>query len=105
VPTDVLTPFPSPCIRTDPLQTAHIAGGYWFNGAGVVTLVGHARNNMGTTTNQMGIGFHVCNVAGVTQSIMMSSYTTAVGRSQFGAGTELFMSGKGSLDWLTRLQE
>jgi hypothetical protein len=49
---------------------------------------------MGTTTNQMGIGFHVCNVAGVTQGIYMSSYTAAMARSQMGAGTELFMSGK-----------
>lgn len=48
---------------------------------------------MGTSTNQMGIGFHVCNVAGVTQAIGMTSYTTAMARSQFGAGTEAFMSG------------
>ncbi len=53
-----------------------------------------ARNNMGTTTNQMGIGFHVCNVAGVTQGIYMSSYTAVMARNQIGCGTELFMSGK-----------
>jgi hypothetical protein len=77
-----------------PTQTAHIAGGYWFVGSGVVTVVGQVRNNMGTTTNQMGIGFHVCNVAGVTQAIGMTSYTAAMARSQMGAGTECFMSGE-----------
>jgi hypothetical protein len=71
----------------------HIAGGYWFNGAGVITVIGVARSNMGTSTNQMGIGLHCCNVAGVTQIVYQSTYTCAMARSQFGAGTETFMAG------------
>lgn len=82
------------------MQTSHTAGGYWFNGAGVITVVGQARNNMGTTTNQMGIGMHVCNVAGVTQAIYMSSYTAIPARNQIGAGTEAFMSGANRFGWL-----
>lgn len=80
-------------VQIPPSQTAHIAGGYWFVGAGVITVVGQVRNNMGTSTNQHGIGFHVCNVAGVTQTSHMTSYTVAMARSQIGAGTEAFMSG------------
>jgi hypothetical protein len=71
----------------------HIAGGYWFNGAGVITLIGSVRANHGTSTNQMGIGLHICNVAGVTQVIYASSYTVAMARSQAAYGTDTFMAG------------
>lgn len=74
-------------------QTSHVAGGYWFNGAGVVTIVGNARTNQGTSTNQHGIGLHICNVAGVTQMIGGSSWTVATARSQIAYGTDTFMAG------------
>jgi hypothetical protein len=75
----------------------HVAGGYWFNGAGVITVIGNARTNLGTSTNQHGIGLHICNVAGVTQVIGASSYTAAAARSQIAYGTDTFMAGTSSI--------
>ena len=72
----------------------HVAGGHWFNGAGVINIIGNVRSNMGTSTNQMGIGLHICNVAGVVSVVGASSYTVVMARSQFAYATDTFIAGK-----------
>ena len=75
-------------------QTNHIAGGYFFNGAGVLNVIGNARTNQGVTTTQEGIGMFQCTVAGVQSTIVVSSYTVAAARCQIGAGTDTFIAGR-----------